>query len=176
MRLRTTIAGLLAASFALSCGGDGGGVAGVLVVSSVEVTPGITDVILGQTRQFTASPKTSGGIPVPGRSVTWSSSDPLIASVSTGGLVTGVALGGPVRIRASVDGVIGDALVTVRPVPVDRVEVSPSSRGLLVGEAFRLTASAFDAANNPLPGRQFNWQSSAPTIAAVATDGLVFGL
>ncbi len=176
MNLRSALSGLLAITLALSCKGGDGGVAGVLVVASVDVQPGITDVVVGLTRQLAATPKTSSGIIVPGRSVAWSSTDPLIASVSATGLVSGAALGGPVRIRATVDGVVGDALITVRPVPVDRVTVTPASAPVLVGGSVQLTAAAFDAAGAQLSGRSFLWESSAPAIAAVTTTGLVIGL
>ncbi|HSE52919.1 MAG TPA: Ig-like domain-containing protein, partial [Gemmatimonadales bacterium] len=167
---------LLALALAVSCTSGEGGVAGVLVVSRVDVEPGVTQVILGQSLQLAATPRTASGISVPGRSVTWSSSDPLIATVSTTGMVNGVALGGPVRIRATVDGVVGDALVTVRSVPVDRVTVTPANSGVLVAAGVQLTAHAFDAGGNPLTGRSFDWESSDPAIAAVTTTGIVIGL
>ena len=176
MRFRPGLPGLLALSLLLSCKGAADGVASVLVVASVDVQPGITDVVVGQTRQLSAIPKTSSGISVPGRSVVWSSTDPLIASVSSSGLVQGVALGGPVRIRATVDGAVGDALVTVRSVPVDRVTVTPASSPVLVAGSVQLTATAFDAVGNQLAGRSFLWESNAPSIAAVTTTGIVIGL
>ena len=167
---------LLALALAVSCKSGDGGVAGVLVVSRVDVEPGITQVILGQSLQLSATPRTASGIAVPGRSTAWSSSDPLVATVSNTGMVNGVALGGPVRIRATVDGVVGDALVTVRSVPVDRVTVTPPNSGVLVGAGVQLTASAFDAQGTPLADRDFEWESSAPAIAAVTTTGIVIGL
>jgi len=105
IKARATLAAVAALMVSLGCPGDDGGVGNVLVVASVEVTPGITTVILGSTTQLSAAPKTASGLPVPGRSVTWSSTDALKASVSQTGLVTGVGLGGPIRIRATVDGV-----------------------------------------------------------------------
>ena len=82
---------LLALALAVSCTSGEGGVAGVLVVSRVDVEPGVTQVILGQSLQLAATPRTASGISVPGRSVNWSSSDPLIATVSTTGMVTASA-------------------------------------------------------------------------------------
>src|SRR5687768_1737943 len=173
---RTARLALLALLLAVSCKSGDGGVAGVLVVSRVDVEPGITQVILGRSLQFAATPRTASGITVPGRGISWSSSDPLIATVSNTGMVSGVALGGPVRIRATVDGVVGDALVTVRSVPVDRVTVTPANSGVLVAAGVQLTPHAFDAEGNPLPGRSFDWASSDPAIAAVTTTGIVIGL
>ena len=87
-----------------------------------------------------------------------------------------MTLGAPVRIRAWVSGVTGEALVTVQPVPVNQVVVTPGDSALVVGGTAQLTATALDAANAPLPGRSFLWQSSAPVIATVDTTGLVTGL
>ncbi|HJR36595.1 MAG TPA: Ig-like domain-containing protein, partial [Gemmatimonadales bacterium] len=173
---RTARLALVALALAVSCKSGDGGVADVLVISRVDVEPGITQVILGQSLQLSATPRTASGISVPGRNVIWSSSDPLIATVSTTGMVNGVALGGPVRIRATVDGVVGDALVTVRSVPVDRVTVTPANSGVLVGAGVQLNATAFDAQGTQLPGREFDWESSEPAIAAVTTTGIVIGL
>jgi adhesin/invasin len=174
IRARTALAAV-ALAVSLGCTGDEGGVGNVLVVASVEVTPGITTVILGGTTQLTAAPKTASGLPVPGRSVTWSSTDPAKATVSQTGVVTGLNLGGPVRIRATVEGITGDALITVQPVPVHHVTVTPNDTPILVGGTIQLTATAFDANNAPLSGRRFDWESSAPGNAAVTSTGMVIG-
>jgi hypothetical protein len=174
MRLRSAV--LAALTFALGCGSDNGGVVNLLVVAMVEVTPGTSEVTAGTSGQLAATPKTSTGLAIPGRAVTWSSSDQTVATVSAGGLVQGVAVGGPVHIRATVDGVTGEALVTVVAVPVDHVTVMPGDTPLLVGGSVQLTATAFDAAGAPLAGRSFLWQSSAPAVADVTSAGLVLAL
>ncbi|PYP43143.1 MAG: hypothetical protein DMD43_00350, partial [Gemmatimonadetes bacterium] len=176
MKLRARLAAGTLLAISIGCTTSDTGVADVLLVASVEVTPASSDVLLGSTRQLEATPKTSGGVAVPGRTVVWSSSNPSIASVSSSGLVSGVALGGPVRIQATVDGVTGEAQVTVRPVPVDHVVVTPGQTGLLVGQTLPLTAIALDASDRPLAGRPFSWQSSAPEIASVTTTGVVLGV
>jgi uncharacterized protein YjdB len=113
MLRRPSAIGLIVGLLAGGCSSDGG-VTNLLVVARVEVSPDLGDIIQGRTLQLTATPKTASGITVTGRAVTWSSSDPGIASVSASGLVTAVTVGGPVRIRATVDGIQGDAVITVR--------------------------------------------------------------
>ncbi|NOT08548.1 MAG: hypothetical protein HOP28_10125, partial [Gemmatimonadales bacterium] len=176
MRFRTVLAALSAFVLSLGCSPKDGGIVDILIVASVEVTPGIQDVILGNTLQLTAVAKTASGVAVPGKTVAWSTTNGSIASVGNTGLVTGLAIGGPVRIRATVDGVVGDALISVRPVPVDRITVSPSEAPVLVGQGVPFTATAFDAGGNVLPGRTFFWDSEHPEIAAVTTTGIVIGL
>ncbi|HEU5218113.1 MAG TPA: Ig-like domain-containing protein, partial [Gemmatimonadales bacterium] len=173
---RARLAVLAALTASLGCATDKGGVANVLVVATVDVAPGIWSVVVGNTTTLAATAKTASGLVVPGRAVTWSSLNATIASVSSGGVVTGNTVGGPVTIRATVDGVPGDALITVNAVPVSSVTVSPPTNPLVAGGSVQLTATARDAAGAPLSGRFFTWQSSDPTVAAVTTEGMVLAL
>src|SRR5258706_8434279 len=150
MKLRAPLLALLGGLSLAGCP-SGGSVAGVLVVANVEVSPGISDLTVGATQPMAATPKTSSGIVVPGRGVGWSTTDASIATVSATGVVTAVAVGGPVRIRATVDGVSGDGIVTVRPVPVDHVTIDPPEAGILVNGSVQLVAKARDPAGLELP-------------------------
>jgi alpha-tubulin suppressor-like RCC1 family protein len=78
------------------------------IVSSVEVLPQSASTLVGTTLQFAATPRDASGAAVPGQTVSWSSSNPSIATVDASGLATGVAQGS-VTITASVDGVDGTA-------------------------------------------------------------------
>lgn len=71
-------------------GGGGGGGSGV---ASVTVSPPTACLAVGQTVQLTATVKDSAGAPLPGKSVTWATSNGAVATVDTTGLVTGVAKG-----------------------------------------------------------------------------------
>lgn len=95
-------------------GGGGGGVA------SVEVTPAMSELVGGGTVQLTAVAKNRKGKIMTDVSFTWSSSNAGVATVSQSGVVTGVAVGGPVTITASTGGkrpVVGTATVSVVPQP-----------------------------------------------------------
>src|SRR5256884_254559 len=65
----------------------------VVTVASVTVTPAPASVGLGQTVQLTATLKDANGNVLTGRVVTWASDNPAVATVSSTGLVTGVAQG-----------------------------------------------------------------------------------
>lgn len=67
-------------------------------VTGVAVTPGTASVAVGATRQLSASATPAQA----GQNVTWSSSAPSVATVSSGGLVTGVAAGTAVITATSV--------------------------------------------------------------------------
>jgi hypothetical protein len=94
------------------------GTAGVTVialpepVASVEVQPEAPTVAAGSTVQLTATPEDKNGQPLSGRTVTWSSSDPKVATVSGNGKVTGVAAGLAV-ITATSEKQPGTSSVTV---------------------------------------------------------------
>ena len=62
-------------------------------VASVTLSPTTASVNVGGKQQFTATLKDANGNVLTGRSVAWASSKPTVASVSTAGMVTGVAAG-----------------------------------------------------------------------------------
>src|SRR5207244_528860 len=62
-------------------------------VASVSVSPATASLQVGQTVQLTATPLDANGLPLSGRRITWASSAPAAAAVSTGGLVTGAGSG-----------------------------------------------------------------------------------
>jgi hypothetical protein len=79
---------------------------------SVEVSPVTPTILVGQMAQLTALPKDEHGEPLPDDAVTWSSSDPSVATVSESGLVFAVAAG-TAMITATTEGRTGTATVTV---------------------------------------------------------------
>src|SRR5262249_254785 len=90
---------------------------GAAPVPTVTASLGSPSLIPGQTTQATAVVTDAVGNVLTGRTVTWSSLDPTIASVSATGVVTAVATGS-VIIRATSEGKTGDATETVGVDPV----------------------------------------------------------
>lgn len=144
-------------------------------VAVVEVTPSAADINIGQIVQLTATPRNIAGTPLNGRTVVWSSASPSLATVSSSGVVTGVAAGNAVII-ASVDGKQGSAVITVRQVAVASVSVSPSTTAIAAGQTVTLTATTLDASGNTLTGRIVGWSSSDNAIATVSSNGEVTGV
>jgi alpha-tubulin suppressor-like RCC1 family protein len=81
-------------------------------VASVTVTPEQGEIVEGGTLQLSATPRSAAGDPLTGRTVTWSSDNEGVATVSGGGLVTSVAPG-TVAISATSEGQSGAASITV---------------------------------------------------------------
>ena len=83
-------------------------------LTSIFVTPSPTTVTVGSTVQLAFLAKDQSGNPLSGVTATWTSSDATIASVSTTGLVTGVAVGTATLIATS-GTVRGTLVIAVAP-------------------------------------------------------------
>jgi len=136
-------------------------------VAFVSVTPPSLNLNVGQTGQLTASPRDINGTPLTDRVVTWTSSDPAVATVTAAGLVTAVSTG-TATITATSEGHSGSATVPVVPVLVASVSLTPSSLGLTVGQTGQLTATPRDGAGHPLTDRVVTWSSGNAAVATVS--------
>jgi uncharacterized protein YjdB len=141
-------------------------------VSAVVVTPADASVIVGTPQQLTAITRDAQGTTLTGRSVAWTSLSGTIASVSSTGLVTTLSPG-VATIQATSEGVVGSTSITVRPVPVAAVVVTPSSATLIAGTSQQLTVVTRDAQGGLLTERVSLFSSNNPAVAAVSSAGLV---
>jgi alpha-tubulin suppressor-like RCC1 family protein len=105
----------------------------------------------------------------------WTSSNPAVASVSSLGVVRGVAAG-TTTITGSSEGQSAAAEVEVFVPPVASVEVSPATGSVGIGDSLQLTAVLEDGDGNAITGRPVTWTSSNPLLATVSASGLVRGL
>src|SRR5436305_8106456 len=144
-------------------------------VATVAGTPPSASVPVGQTVQLTATPKDANGAPLSGRTVTWSSANTAVATVSNSGLVSGVTPGSA-TITATSEGKSGTSSISVTNVPVATVEVTPPSASVQAGQTVQLTATPKDAGGNPLSGRTVTWSSSNTAGATVGKGRSVDGV
>ena len=84
-------------------------------VKSVSVGPASASVAVGATRQLAATLKDVNGGTLTGRTVTWASGAPAVATVSATGLVKAVTTGSA-TITATSEGITGTAVITVTAV------------------------------------------------------------
>ena len=144
-------------------------------VASVSVTPTSGEVVVTQTLQLSAAAKDAAGAALTGRLPAWSTSDPAKATVSSTGLVTGVAAG-TVTITATAEGKSGSSSITVKPKPVGAVIISPAQVSVEAGQTQQLSAQVTDDQGNVLGGRPVTYTSANTAIATVSTQGLVAGV
>src|SRR5207247_310288 len=85
-------------------------------VASVTVSPATASVPAGQTVQLTATLKDANGNTLTGRTVTWSSDNTAVATVSRSGLVSGV-VAGAATITATSEAKTGTSAITVTAPP-----------------------------------------------------------
>ncbi len=141
-------------------------------VAAVAVTLGSQSLFVGSTSQASAVTRDASNNVLTGRVITWSSSDPAVATVSANGLVTAVSAGS-VNIIATSEGVAGQATLTSTQLPVNSVTVSLSSP-LSAGSTTQATAVTRDFWGNVLTGRVITWSSFDPRIATIdANTGVV---
>jgi len=82
-------------------------------VSAVTVTPGTVSLVLADTTTLSAALTDSTGSALFGRAITWSSSNPNVATVLVTGFVRAIAAG-TTTITATCEGHSGTAVVTVK--------------------------------------------------------------
>jgi len=145
-----------------------------VTVNPIEVTSitlGLTSVtiIKGQSATLTATLSPDNATD---KTVTWTSSDESVATVSSGGVVNALSVGTAV-ITATSGNVSARCTVTVIPVPVESVTIDKTSATISIGETIQLSAtiSPSDAAVQTV-----TWSSSDTSIASVSSNGIVKGL
>jgi len=144
-------------------------------VASVVVSPNPASAAVGQKARLTAAVKDGSGGVLVGRTVTWMSSNPEVASVSANGLVTAVSVGSA-TISATAGGVSGTSQFQATTVAAASVSVSPTAPNVRVGEDVQLTVTAKDASGNVLASRVPTWSTSNPIVATVSSSGRVTGV
>lgn len=166
---------LLAAFFFLgSCKSDSTG-PDAAAIESILLSSSSVALVTGETAQLTATVADVNGTPLTGRTVTWTTNAPSIATVSSVGLVTGVAEG-TASITAAAEGKSATASVTVSRAPVATVVLSPATGSVVAGATLQLTASVRDSRGNVLSDRPVAWTSSNSAVASVSAEGLVSGV
>ncbi len=151
------------------------------VLTTVMVTPATASVATGgDTLQLTASPKDQFGNAI-SATVTFSSSNPAMATVNNSGLVTGVASGTVTITATAMNGsitVTGTSVITVVPVLVPEattVTVTPVTSTIMVGGTQQLTITVSDL-DGDATTTSSTFSSSNPLVATVSSTGMVTGV
>ena len=150
-------------------------------LASIRVTPDPRAIYLGASYPFTAQAVDGLNVPlVTQPSFVWSTASSAIASITAGGVATGVGLG-QTQVRATAGSVTGTAALTVRT-PITRIAVVRDSVGFVTSDSFSLAALgrtrsykavAYDTLDAVMPGITFTWASSNPSVASLDSTGTV---
>ena len=136
-------------------------------VTSVKINTTAKTISKGATFQLAAWPQPTNAS---NKTVTWSSSNTAVATVSSSGLVKGVN-GGSAKITVKTnDGGKTAACTFTVTVPVTGVKINAKERTVAVGNTFQLAAWPQPSnANN----KGVTWSSSNTAVATVSSTGLV---
>lgn len=154
-------------------------------IASIDLAPGVFSLNVGESTPLAATPRDAGGQALTGRQLTWSSSDNGIATVSSLGVVTGIASGtATITVSAPGAGPGGStpsrtAQVTVLLPAVARVQVAPAAASVSIGGTTNFAVSLFDANDQPLgtAGRVVAWTSSNTAVATInGVSGVATGV
>ena len=144
----------------------------IIGVESVIVSPTSVSVDVGKTATLTATVTYSDGIAY--SDVSWSSSDTSVATVSSGGVVTGVAPGDTTITATSNRDTNKTATSEVEVIGVISVGVSPASVSIDVGETTTLTISV--TYSDGSTDSDVGWSSLDESVATVTSSGVVTGV
>ena len=139
---------------------------------SVTVAPAAVTLPINGSSTLAGTAFDCNGNSILNKRISFSSSNPAVATVSPVGVVIGVAVGGA-TISASANGKSASTEVTVIPEAAATVTVTPSTLLLRKTNTRQLTAVARNAQNNEVKGRTFRWTTSNPAVATVDQTGLV---
>jgi uncharacterized protein YjdB len=148
----------------------------IIPVSQIQVSPKTLSLPVTISLPIHADLVGPNGEAITGRTISWASANPSIATVNTTGVVTGVSTGQTsVTVHAGSQTVT--VPVTVADEPVVSVTISPAVPVQIIrlSQGFQFTATCFGP-SGPLQGRVLQWSSNNPSVATVNSNGLVSGL
>lgn len=128
---------------------------------------------VGDQFQLTGVPYDANGNPVTLFTVTYSSSNTGVATVSSTGVVAAVSPG-MTKLQAQAGGTSsGQLLITVDGNVNANVIVTPNTPLVTAGHQVQLTATVYTTVNNPARGKSVTWSTSDASKATVDASGNV---
>jgi O-glycosyl hydrolase/uncharacterized protein YjdB len=140
-------------------------------VTGISVSPTTATVAVNNTTQLTTTVAPANAT---NKSVTWASNNSVVASVSSTGLVSGIAAGTAIITVTTADGNrTAISNITVNVIATTGVSVSPTVASIFATQTQQLTATVLPAnASN----KSVTWTSGNNAVATVNASGLVTGV
>ncbi|WP_299495634.1 Ig-like domain-containing protein [uncultured Shewanella sp.] len=146
-------------------------------LTAIQITPASVILNQGNSQQLAATGTYSDGSTADiTNSVSWVSYDTSVATVSTAGLITGVATGSA-TVSATQDGISSsDSSVTVSDATLTAIQITPASVTLNKGNRQQLTAigTYSDSTTGDITSA-VSWLSDDMSVATVTPEGLLIG-
>jgi hypothetical protein len=146
-------------------------------LTSISVTPANFSIVVANSQQYAATGFLSGGgtqnlTPF----VAWSSAALGVATISAGGLATGVTTGSS-SISATLGGITGSTTLTVTASPPVLVSIAatPANSSITIGGTQQFTATGTYSDGSQQNLSTATWSSSAPGVATISAGGLATG-
>jgi len=141
-------------------------------VTAIAVSPANTSVKVGLTKQFAATATyTDKSTKDVTSSVNWTSSDPLIVSISEAGLATGLGTGN-VTITAASGTITDHTGLAVDPAVLTAIRLSASSTTVPLGASQQIVATGSFDNETTAPITDATWVSSNPDVISVDEHGV----
>ena len=143
-----------------------------VLITGISINPSTASILIGSTQQLTAAITPTNAT---NQSLAWSSSNTSVATVNSTGLVTAISSGTATITAAGQDGskIASSCAITVNPIVVTGVSVSPTSASISVSGTQQLTATITPSnATN----QNVTWSSNNTAVATVSSTGLVTGV
>ena len=143
---------------------------------SISFSPASPSLALGTTQQITAIGLFTDGSTQNLGGVSWTSSDPTIATIDANGNLTTVAVGN-VTITATLGSISNTVSASVTPATLASITVTPANPSIAAGnvQQFTATGTFTDSTTQDLTSSA-TWVSSAANVATVDGSGLASGL
>jgi len=142
-------------------------------LTSIAVTPALATIAIGGAQTFIAKATYSDASVVDISNVAgWTSANPLIATVASGGTTSGVS-GGSSLITASFGGKSGTATLTVTPaITLSSIAITPLNPTGLVGTSQQFTATGtYSNGTTSNITTTVTWASSVTSVASILPSG-----
>ena len=150
-------------------------------IASIALTPASATLLVGVldttnlgTTSIAATAKDASGHQLSGRTITWASDAPSVATVSSTGVVKAAAAGSA-NVTATAEGQSGSAPITVTRAAVATVSINPQTSSLKVGATETLVVTPMDSQQHVLSGRIITPADNTPSIISVS-GGTITGL
>ena len=148
------------------------GVKVVAPVGKVLVTPATLQLIRGNHGAVSAELRDAGNHLIDDRTVTWTSSDPTIATVSTTGVVNALKMG-KTTLTATAEGKSTPIPLTVIT-PVDHIDLTPNKTSFVsLKDVLPLTVKLAPVTGGAVDGIVVNFTSSDPSVVTVDAIGRI---